>query len=61
MKTEFRYNRIIREISQDKLAEMTGLSQTRISRIERGITRPTDQEIEMIAQELKKIPTILQK
>jgi transcriptional regulator with XRE-family HTH domain len=37
MVSKLKILRVVRDLSQDRLAELTGFSQSRVSRIERGV------------------------
>ena len=60
MLRELTYNRLIRRVSQRELARLTGLSQSRISRIEREEFPATREELRLIALALREIPTVLE-
>ena len=49
---DLRLTRLTWRISQERLAATAKISQTTYSRIERGIRRPTSQEIESIRRAL---------
>ena len=53
MASQLKILRIARDLSQDRLAELTGFSQSRISRIERGVIKPTPKELAQIQAVLK--------
>ena len=52
MASNLKVERVKKDFSQDYLALKSGISQGRISLIERGRTEPTEREVERISQAL---------
>lgn len=53
---ELRLRRLLKKLTQAEVAEVAGITQIRISNIERGIHKPTPRTVARIRRALDKLP-----
>lgn len=53
MLSEMRKNRVLKDLTLDDLYLRTGIDQSRLSRIERNIFKPSDREKKLISKALR--------